>query len=140
MNLYHSLILSITHYDIQSQKKKTKRQWIHYENQCLMSSKQLRMFLRRMSTNSEQEKQNLFQQTAEKIISAIKDEIKKLLESIKKQDTAFAAIKGLEQIKIKELTELKDIPTKINAEVGKIKIAVEEKTGLQRTIPPTGTD
>ncbi|MBI5002914.1 hypothetical protein HZC31_05985 [Candidatus Woesearchaeota archaeon] len=89
---------------------------------------------------AELEKLKLLQKKAEPIIAAIKDEMKKLLDSIGKQDNAFDAFNKLETITVKELKELKEIPEKINAEVGKIKAASEEKARLQATIPQSGTE
>ncbi len=89
---------------------------------------------------AELEKLKLLQQKAEPMIAAIKKEMNDLIGSIKKQDKAFDAFGELEKITVKELKELKEIVPKINAEIGKVKTAIEEKEALQRTIPPTGTE
>ncbi len=106
-------------------KFKTKKKEIA---QQIKNAKDLEDFIKQ-EERAELEKLKLLQQKAEPIIKAIKDEIQKLIGSIKKQDKAFAAFGDLETITVKELKDLKEIPAKINAEVGKIKAAAEQLAG-----------
>ncbi len=112
--------------------------------QQIKNAKELEKFIKE-EEKAELEKLKLLQQKAEPIIKEIKDEMKKLLDEIKKQDKAFDAFGDLEKITVKELRELKEIPAKINAEIGKIKAAVEQKShagggGMSGGAPPTGID